>query len=130
MAKKKKQEVVKCRGGNNKRNKKGGGNYFIDTFAAFQKQLAGLQLSIRDVKGDGNCLFRSLADQMEGDVNQHATYRHAIVEFMLKNPDDFEPFIDTDEHSFLDYCKKMSKNGEWGGNMELVSFRYSLLCFF
>ena len=29
--------------------------------------------------GDGNCLFRSVADQIEGNENNHAFYRKSAV---------------------------------------------------
>ncbi len=30
---------------------------------------------MKDVEGDGNCLFRSIADSIEGDEKYHLKYR-------------------------------------------------------
>ncbi len=43
--------------------------------------------------GDGNCLFRALADQEDGDDAGHATVRYQVVDFMRKHSQDFEPFL-------------------------------------
>ena len=32
-----------------------------------------------EVKGDGNCLFRSISDQIEGTDSNHKFYRKAAV---------------------------------------------------
>ena len=51
-----------------------------------------------------NCLFRSLADQLEGDHNRHGQIRRNTVHFMRSNREDFEPFHDG-EGTFNEYCK-------------------------
>jgi len=86
-----------------------------NTFAA---QLKSLGLKLKDIKPDGNCLFRSIADQLEGQPDRHRDYRQAIVEYMESNADDFAPFIEGD---FSQYLKKMGRDSHWGGNMELVA---------
>lgn len=53
---------------------------------------------------DRNCLFRSLADQLEGDHNRHAALRKSTIQFMRENSIDFEPFHDG-ETTFNEYCK-------------------------
>jgi len=40
---------------------------------------------IRDVEGDGNCLFRSIADIMDGTENTHKSFRRFAVDYMRKN---------------------------------------------
>ena len=71
-------------------------------------------LVVSRVGGDGNCLFRVIADQLEGDEDKHAKYREAAVKHMKKNPVDFDPFIQEDQ-TFDQYMKKMAKDGTWGG---------------
>ena len=44
---------------------------------------------MQEVRADGNCLFRAIADQLDGDQNNHDTYRQAIVEYIIKCKDDF-----------------------------------------
>ena len=51
-----------------------------------------------------NCLFRALADQIDGDHNRHMQFRRSTVQFMRQNIADFEPFHDG-ETTFDRYCK-------------------------
>ncbi|CZS88812.1 uncharacterized protein RAG0_00426 [Rhynchosporium agropyri] len=55
--------------------------------------LAGQGLKALSVEGDGNCLFRSLSDQMFGHPDEHLAIREKVVKFMRKNPGDFEVWI-------------------------------------
>ncbi|KAF7136382.1 hypothetical protein RHSIM_Rhsim08G0099200 [Rhododendron simsii] len=109
----------------------------------FHAQLDALGLKIFQVTADGNCFFRALADQVEGNEEEHQRYRSMVAQFILDNnprddmrgiacmcpkppsPDDctnnremFEPFIE-DDVSFDEYCQSMEKDGTWAGNMEL-----------
>lgn len=40
---------------------------------------------MRDVGGDGNCLFRSIADQLDGTENTHAFLREEACKYILNN---------------------------------------------
>lgn len=40
-------------------------------FQEFEGELKPLGLMIRDVDGDGNCLFRSISDFVEGTEKSH-----------------------------------------------------------
>ena len=40
---------------------------YIDYFYRFNQDLAALKVTLKDVGGDGNCLFRSVADQFDGN---------------------------------------------------------------
>jgi len=84
-------------------------------------QLKLIGLTIKDVAGDGNCLFRAIADQMEGNPNKHPTYRKRICEFIDTNRDDYEPFLEDDE-LWEEYMPRMKANGTWGGHMEIQAF--------
>ena len=64
--------------------------------------------------GDGNCLFRSVADQIDGDESLHTTYRAQAVDYILQNKEMYMPFIEDDE-TIEQYCNDMSKDGIWGG---------------
>lgn len=88
----------------------------------FEAQLKLLNLRIADMTGDGNCLFRSVCDQMEGSPENHAKIRRECVGFLRKFSDHFAPFLDTEDQSFDEYCKEMAQDGEWGGNAELQVF--------
>lgn len=81
-------------------------------------QLRELGLKIIQVAADGNCFFRALADQLEGDEEKHDKYRSMVVQYIEKNRELFEPFIE-DEVPFHEYCQSMEKDGTWAGHMEL-----------
>lgn len=55
-----------------------------------------LGLELHDVCGDGNCLFRSLSEQLYNTDKQHAALRHEAIEFMRATKEDFAPFLDED----------------------------------
>ena len=91
----------------------------------FKKHLETLGYFIREVGGDGNCLFRSVSEQIEGNENNYNEYREKCINYMKENKDDFAPFIEDDEP--LDkYIEKMSQNGEWGGNLEIYALSKAL----
>ncbi|KAH7370347.1 hypothetical protein BKA65DRAFT_471567 [Rhexocercosporidium sp. MPI-PUGE-AT-0058] len=56
--------------------------------------LAGQGLKIVNVKGDGNCLFRALSDQLYGHQERHENIRAKVVNYMRENPNDFKPFVE------------------------------------
>lgn len=84
----------------------------------FRAQLDALGLKIIQVTADGNCFFRALADQLEGDEEEHVKYRSMAVQYILRNREMFEPFIE-DDVPFEEYCQSMEKDGTWAGHMEL-----------
>lgn len=88
--------------------------------ALFDAQLEEIGLRIIDIQGDGNCMFRSISDQIEGDSNRHRHYRDIIMGFIRDHREDFEPFIEDDE-SFDAYMSRLTKDGEWGGHQELYA---------
>ncbi|XP_021752276.1 OTU domain-containing protein 3-like isoform X2 [Chenopodium quinoa] len=61
---------------------------------------------------------RALADQLEGNEEEHEKYRRMVVQYIEKNRELFEPFIE-DDVPFDEYCQSMGKDGTWAGHMEL-----------
>ena len=90
-----------------------------------KNELESLGYFVIEVKGDGNCLFRSVSEQIEGDENNFKHYRERCVDYILQNKDDFVPFLDEDE-PFDNYIEKISKDGEWGGNLEIYALSMAL----
>lgn len=79
---------------------------------------------------DGNCLFRSLSDQLYFDYgSRHLEIRDDVVDYMEGHKDDFVVFLvlddkdsnDEDAADFESYCNEMRNDGTWGGNLELVA---------
>lgn len=83
-----------------------------------EHELASQGLVIKEITGDGNCLFRSLSDQL-GESNTHGQIRHDVVQYLRQHEDDFAVFIEED---FAAYVDRMSNDGVYGGNVELVAF--------
>jgi len=65
---------------------------------------------IHDVVGDGNCLFRAIADQIEGDEHQHRKYRQIAVNHVAKYEAHFQGFMDKTE-DINNYLNKMKFDG-------------------
>jgi OTU domain-containing protein 3 len=100
-------------------------------FQLLSNQLSTLRLAMRDVTGDGNCLFRSFADQLQlvkSCDTDHVTIRRDVVEFMRRNEDDFAPFMEEDNMTFDDYLIDLSKDGTFGGNDSIVAFSRCFNC--
>ena len=43
-----------------------------------------------------NCLFRALADQLEGDMTRHVHHRRETVRYIEEHRDEFAPFVEDD----------------------------------
>ena len=87
-------------------------------YSSFGDDLAKLGLMIRTARGDGNCLFRSVCDQLEGHQNNYDFYRQEACKYMIDNKDFYQNYIE-DDQTFDDYIAEMIQDGEWGGNLEL-----------
>ena len=77
-----------------------------------------MKLKLRDVGGDGNCLFRSISDQVDGNETTHIFMRDEACKYILENQEFFSNFLDEDEDGPIGaYVRDMRKNGEWGGHL-------------
>ncbi|NXC24257.1 OTUD3 protein, partial [Campylorhamphus procurvoides] len=84
-------------------------------------QLRALGLKLREVPGDGNCLFRALGDQLEGHSRNHLRHRQETVDYMVKQREDFEPFVE-DDVPFEKHVANLAKPGTFAGNDAIVAF--------
>jgi OTU-like cysteine protease len=93
-------------------------------------QLVDGTRSVIEMASDGNCLFRSLSDQLYHDFgNHHVEVRDDVVDYMEEHKDDFVVFLVLDDKDsnnedaadFESYCDDMRQDGTWGGNLELVA---------
>ncbi|XP_064385144.1 OTU domain-containing protein 3-like isoform X3 [Halichondria panicea] len=90
-------------------------------FKSFSNQLAVQGLTLRDVPGDGNCLFRALALQLGDRLLSHTQLRRDVVQYMREHRDDFEPFIE-DQTPFEQYVTELARDCEFAGNDAIVAF--------
>ncbi|CEP03721.1 OTU domain-containing protein [Plasmodiophora brassicae] len=91
---------------------------------AIQRQVAMLRLRIKDVAGDGSCLFSAIADQLNiiPDHKPPVTVRktrHDITSYIEVHGEAFAGFIG--KETLEEYCTRMRKMGEWGGQPELLA---------
>jgi OTU domain-containing protein 3 len=75
---------------------------------------------IEYIDADGNCLFRSISDQLFSDQTHHLEIRHQIMNYIHDHQDHFQLFIEDDE-PFEDYLERLRCPGEWGGHQELYA---------
>ena len=47
-----------------------------------KQQLQRFGLDIKEIEGDGNCMFRAISDQLCGDESMHGELRALAVEYM------------------------------------------------
>ncbi|XP_077998534.1 OTU domain-containing protein 3-like [Glandiceps talaboti] len=92
-----------------------------ENFASFATQLQTRGLQLRDIPGDGNCLFRALGDQLEGHTRNHIRQRQDTVQYMIDHRDDFEPFVE-DDIPFDRHASLLRKPGTYAGNDAIVAF--------
>ncbi|KIZ06508.1 OTU domain-containing protein 3 [Monoraphidium neglectum] len=97
------------------KGKQGGGLFFGDPL---ERELAAVGLRVAKITADGNCLFRAVGDQTEGDEGRHTDLRQRACDLMVERREEFEPFVE-DDQGFETYIKRMRKDGVWGGHMEL-----------
>ncbi|CBK19999.2 uncharacterized protein [Blastocystis hominis] len=66
-------------------------------------------LSIRSITPDGNCLFRSCADQLFGNQDRHAEVRRKAVEYIRRHKSDYLPFMDEESGNFNQVFSNFSR---------------------
>ena len=92
----------------------------------FKSKLKKNGLFVKIVSGDGNCLFWSFADQLDGNPNEHKKYREAAVEYISAHSDDFKNYVD--DGDLEKYLEKMKKDGTWGGQLEITALTKKFKC--
>lgn len=93
------------------------------------KEKLGKQgLQLKEVKSDGNCMYYAVSDQLQRIYQISKTceqLRTSCCEHMLKNVDEFQPYLtldsdcDMDEEKYREYCEKIKDPTVWGGQLEL-----------
>jgi hypothetical protein len=61
--------------------------------AAVRAEIHRLELGLRDVQGDGNCLFRALADQLWGNQKRHVEVRKVVCDYLEVCRNSMEAFV-------------------------------------
>ncbi|KJH50516.1 OTU-like cysteine protease [Dictyocaulus viviparus] len=86
-----------------------------------------LEFSLRDtpqsceVRGDGNCLFRTLCWWITGGSEiHHFLLREKLISFMSKYRSKFTSFLQS-QQDMDNHLLRMSEDGEWGTQVELAA---------
>ncbi|KAF7984528.1 hypothetical protein HWV62_13701 [Athelia sp. TMB] len=86
-------------------------------------QLRALGLYAAPTLGDGNCLFRALADQLHGSPAAHAQLRADICEWIEDHKERYAPFCE-DERGLDAHLACMKEMATYGGHLELSAFAH------
>jgi hypothetical protein len=98
-----------------------------DDDTQFRNQLLNQGHLIREMNSDGNCLFRSLSDQLYNDHgDEHGTVRNEICNHLEQHKDEFQSFLlmnegDEDVMNMNDYVEHMREHTTWGSDIEIVA---------
>ncbi|XP_061343831.1 OVARIAN TUMOR DOMAIN-containing deubiquitinating enzyme 6-like isoform X2 [Gastrolobium bilobum] len=71
---------------------------------------------VKRMMGDGNCLFRAVADQVYGDSELYDLVRQMCIDYMEQERDHFSQFI---TEGFTSYCKRKRRDKVYGNNVEI-----------
>ena len=93
---------------------------YLNEMREFRVQVQKMGLKIVEMGEDGNCLFRALSDQLHGHQNDHKSLRAKAINYLRENKETFKFYIE-DDQTFDDYIADMSKDGFWGGQLEMTA---------
>lgn len=79
--------------------------------------LSDYGLRARNIRGDGACQFRSIADQLFGDQELHEKVRLRSVEWLATHAKVYAGFAVG--QSFEEYLARMAETTTWGDNLSL-----------
>ncbi|KAM1059679.1 hypothetical protein ACFX15_023731 [Malus domestica] len=79
-------------------------------------RLATYDLSELQIKGDGNCQFRALADQLFRNPEYHKHVRKQVIKQLKHHKKLYEAYVPM---KYSRYLMKMKKTGEWGDHLTL-----------
>jgi len=71
---------------------------------------------IKKMGEDGNCLFRSVADQIFGDEDMHDQVRNDCMNYLSAERNHYSQFVTED---FEEYIKRKRQNRVFGNNLEI-----------
>ncbi|VDK37365.1 unnamed protein product [Taenia asiatica] len=90
-----------------------------DSSRDFRIQLSRKGLILRSVPLDGNCLFSAFADQLTGDVRDHARLRVQAVTFLRDHCHEMRPFCG--DRSYKQMVRELAVPGTYGDHMSIVA---------
>jgi ribosomal protein L9 len=93
LNKKEKEKNHKYKENREKKKKEYKNEEFDHETRLLNEELSQIGLTIKEIFGDGNCLFRSVSDQINNDQEDYNIIRHKTMDYIKQNKTDFEHFI-------------------------------------
>ena len=101
------------------------------------KLLKQMNRRIDSIIGDGSCFFRAISKEILGSQCHQSVIRHHVIQFVLRNPTQFQPHLFTGPGAISGdlnfHCKAMSLPTTWATNLEILAtstlFRLSIYFF-
>lgn len=87
--------------------------------SAFLAALQARGAVVEPMGGDGNCLFRAVADQTYGSQELHAVTRAAAADYMRLESAFFRGFVADDDGGWESYLTAIRAPGTWGDDPEI-----------
>ena len=85
----------------------------------FKRILGEKKMGVKEVMGDGNCLFRAVSDQVFGTEEFHSQIREVCMAYMRIERDFFKQFVVGGDEYFDRYVEYKSLEGIWGDDLEI-----------
>lgn len=97
-----------------------GPNERLEEEKAFTVKLLRRNLKLCAIASDGNCMYAAFSHQLQQQGIQSCvkSLRKSVSNYMLQQAERFLPYYTGDE-DFEEYCRKVEKTSEWGGEFEL-----------
>jgi OTU domain-containing protein 5 len=90
-----------------------------DQEAKIKKNIEKLNFFIKQMGRDGNCMFRSVSDQIYGNEEYHNVVREKCMDYLLIEREFFSQFVEGGDKEFDNYINMKRKSGVWGDDVEL-----------
>ena len=84
-----------------------------------KKNMEKLHFFIKAMGRDGNCMFRSVSDQIYGNEEYHYIIREKCMDYLLIEREFFAQFVEGGDKEFDNYINMKRKSGVWGDDVEL-----------
>ncbi|CAN0014895.1 unnamed protein product [Ascophyllum nodosum] len=116
----------------------GGPDPRIVEMEALGAQVAPRGLRVSEIKADGHCLYRAVAEQLslsgrrpELTEESYLLMRQEAARELRSSPEDYLPFLPFLEgvekgEAFEQYCQNVEGSAEWGGQVELQALSKAL----
>ena len=82
----------------------------------FQNAMKKNNFEIKTIRGDGNCLFRAVSDQVYGEDKNYDIIRKKCMDYLEVQKRFFKLFIEGD---FDEYIKRKRMDAIWGDDIEI-----------